>query len=79
MLRLCQKYFGTQGSWKTSSPTTCWVILQSKLPRKLKDTGNFTIPYIIGNFADEKALVDLRESINLIPCTIFKMLGLEEW
>ena len=56
----------------------CSAILQRKLPQKLKDPASFTIPCIIGNSIFEKALCDLGESINLMPLSIFRQLGLGE-
>ena len=54
----------------------CSAILQRKLPQKLKDPGSFTIPCTIGNAIFERALCDLGASINLMPLSIFKRLGL---
>ena len=56
----------------------CSVILQRKLPQKLKDPSNFTIPYTIGNSIFERALCDLGASINIMLLSIFKWLGLGE-
>ena len=56
----------------------CSAILQRKLPQKLKDPGSFTIPCTIRNAIFERALCDLGASINLIPLSIFKRLGLGE-
>lgn len=56
----------------------CLAILQNKLPSKLKDTGSFTIPCTIGDSYFEKALCDLGASINLMPFSVFKKLGLGE-
>ena len=56
----------------------CSAILQRKLPQKLKDQSSFTIPCTIGNAIFEKALCDLGASINLMPLSIFKRLGLGE-
>ena len=56
----------------------CSTILQRKLPQKLKDPGSFTIPCTIGNAIFERALCDLGASINLMPLSIFKRLGLGE-
>ena len=56
----------------------CIAILQRKLPQKLKDPGSFTIPCTIGNAIFERALCDLGASINLMPLSIFKRLGLGE-
>ena len=56
----------------------CSAILQRKLPQKLKYPGSFTIPCTIGNSIFEKALCDLGESINLMPLSILRRLGLGE-
>ena len=50
----------------------CSVILQRKLPQKLKDQGSFTILCTIGNSIFERALCDLGASINLMPLSIFR-------
>ena len=56
----------------------CSAILQRKLPQKLKDPSSFTIPYKIGNSIFKRALCDLGASINLMPLSIFRRLGLGE-
>ena len=56
----------------------CSAILQKKLPHKLKDPGSFTIPCTIRNSIFERALCDLGTSINLMPLSIFRQLGLGE-
>ena len=56
----------------------CSAILQRKLPQKRKDPGSFTIPCTIGNAIFERALCDFGASINLMPLSIFKRLGLGE-
>ena len=56
----------------------CSAILQRKLPQKLKDPGSFTIPCTIKNAIFERALCDLGASINLMPLSIFRCLGLGE-
>ena len=56
----------------------CSAILQRKLPQKLKDPSSFTIPYNIGNSIFKRALCDLGASINLMPLSIFRRLGLGE-
>ncbi|XP_022889017.1 uncharacterized protein LOC111404442 [Olea europaea var. sylvestris] len=43
-----------------------------------KDIGSFTIPCTIENSSFDKALCDLGASINLMPLSVFKKLGLEE-
>ena len=54
----------------------CSAILQNKMPQKLKDPGNFTIPCNIGDLSIKKALCDLGASINLMPYSIYEKLGL---
>ena len=45
----------------------CSAILLNKLPPKLKDSGSFSIPCIIGNLKFDNVLYDLGASINLMP------------
>ncbi|XP_062089686.1 uncharacterized protein LOC133796225 [Humulus lupulus] len=54
----------------------CSAILQRKLPQKLRDPGSFTIPCTIGKFECKHALCDLGASINLMPLSVFRRLGL---
>ena len=56
----------------------CSVILQRKLPQKIKDPGSFTIPCTIRNSIFKRVLCDLGASINLMPLSIFRRLGLGE-
>ncbi|KAH9768811.1 phosphatidylinositol-3-phosphatase myotubularin-1 [Citrus sinensis] len=56
----------------------CTAILQNKLPPKLKDPGSFNIACTIGNCYFDKALCDLGASINLMPFSVLKKLGLGE-
>ncbi|XP_070016947.1 uncharacterized protein [Nicotiana sylvestris] len=54
----------------------CSARVQSKLPPKLKDPGCFTIPLSLGKQEVGRALCDLGASINLMPSSLFKQLGL---
>ncbi|XP_062080518.1 uncharacterized protein LOC133785283 [Humulus lupulus] len=56
----------------------CSAILKSKIPPKLKDLGSFTIPCSIGGRDVGRALCDLGASINLMPMSIFRKLGIGE-
>ncbi|XP_052878831.1 uncharacterized protein LOC128285367 [Gossypium arboreum] len=56
----------------------CSAYLQDKLPPKLKDPGCFTIPCNIGAVYCGKARCDFGASINLMPISIFKKLGIGE-
>ncbi|XP_062100113.1 uncharacterized protein LOC133805989 [Humulus lupulus] len=49
-----------------------------KLPPKLKDPGSFSIPCTIGDSYCGMALCDLGASINLMPMSVFKKLGIGE-
>ncbi|XP_073271525.1 uncharacterized protein [Primulina huaijiensis] len=48
------------------------------IPPKLKDPGSFSIPCMIGDVIFPKALCDLGASINLMPLSVFRKLGLSE-
>ncbi|XP_075478870.1 uncharacterized protein LOC142519727 [Primulina tabacum] len=54
------------------------ALVQNKIPPKLKDPGSFSIPCVIGDIVFHKALCDLGASINLMPLSVFKKLGLRE-
>ncbi|KAL5541145.1 hypothetical protein UlMin_044362 [Ulmus minor] len=67
------------GEFETVALTReCNAVLQNKLPPKLKNPGSFAIPCSIGNRYFGKALCDLGASINLMPMSIFKKLGIGE-
>ena len=54
------------------------VIIQCKTPVKYKDPGCPTISVNIGGTCVEKALLDLGASVNLLPYSVYKQLGLGE-
>ena len=56
----------------------CNAILKRKLSQKMKNPGSFTIPCTIENSIFERALCDLGASINLMPLSILRRLGLGE-
>nr|GEW97054.1 hypothetical protein [Tanacetum cinerariifolium] len=55
----------------------CSAVILKKLPEKLRDPGKFHIPCGFSELKC-KALADLGASINLIPLSIWKKLGLPE-
>ena len=61
-----------------SLSTTCNVVIQKNLPLKMQDPCNFTIPYTLGKYELGKALCDSVASINLMPLSVVKRLGLGE-
>ncbi|XP_060190586.1 uncharacterized protein LOC132619822 [Lycium barbarum] len=56
----------------------CNSRVRSKIPPKLKDPGRFTISITIGNIEVGLVLCDLDASINLMPTSVFRTLGLGE-
>ncbi|XP_073152441.1 uncharacterized protein [Henckelia pumila] len=54
----------------------CSAVLLNKLPPKLQDPGSFSIPCAIGSMSFDKALCDLGASINLMPYSLAKKLGI---
>ena len=54
------------------------AIIQSKYPVKYKDPGSPTISVNIGGNCIDKALLDLGASVNLMPYSVYKQLGLGE-
>ena len=54
------------------------AIIQCKTPVKYKDPGCPTISVNIGGTYIEKALLDLGASVNLLPYSMYKQLGLGE-
>ena len=51
------------------------AVIQQKLPEKIKDLGNFTIPYSIGKYEFKKSLCDSGASINLMPPSMVQRLS----
>ena len=56
----------------------CSAIGTRSLVQKKEDSGGFTIPCTVVSVHFAKALCDLGASINLIPLSIYKKLGLED-
>ena len=54
------------------------AIIQSKNPVKYKDLGSPTISVNIGGNCIDKSLLDLGASVNLLPYSVYKKLGLGE-
>ena len=57
---------------------TCNVVIQQKLPVKMKDPCSFTILCSIGKYECKKALCDYGASINLMPLSVVQRLSLGE-
>ena len=54
------------------------AIIQSRNPVKYKDPGSPTISVNIGGNCIDKSLLDLGSSVNLLPYSMYKQLGLGE-
>ncbi|XP_021771210.1 uncharacterized protein LOC110735344 [Chenopodium quinoa] len=58
-----------------SLTANCSAILSNKLPTKLKDPGNFSIPCSINGIEFDKALCDLGASVSLMPYSVYQKLS----
>ncbi|XP_071734241.1 uncharacterized protein [Rutidosis leptorrhynchoides] len=54
----------------------CLLVLQHGIPPKLGDKGRFTVPCYLQDVQIRNALVDLGASVNLMPYSLFRKLGL---
>ncbi|GKA08303.1 reverse transcriptase domain-containing protein [Tanacetum coccineum] len=54
----------------------CSAIIMNKVPEKLEDPRKFLIPYALQELDKTSALADSGASINLLPHSIYKQLGL---
>ncbi|GJV48536.1 reverse transcriptase domain-containing protein [Tanacetum coccineum] len=60
----------------TTVNAECSAIILNKVPEKLKDPGKFLIPCALQELDRTSALADSGASINLLPHSIYKQLGL---
>ncbi|GKB68397.1 reverse transcriptase domain-containing protein [Tanacetum coccineum] len=61
----------------TTVNAECSAIIMNKVPEKLEDPGKFLIPCALQELDRTSALADSGASINLLPHSIYKQLGLE--
>ncbi|GJS15165.1 reverse transcriptase domain-containing protein [Tanacetum coccineum] len=61
----------------TTVNAECSAIIMNKVPEKLEDSGKFIIPCALQELDRTSALADSGASINLLPYSIYKQLGLE--
>src|SRR6187200_2502775 len=52
------------------------AVLQKCLPEKCKDPGVFTVPCKLGNLYAPRAMLDLGASINVLPYSSYKKMGI---
>ncbi|XP_070048581.1 uncharacterized protein [Nicotiana tomentosiformis] len=60
----------------TELTETYSVVVSRPIAKKLSDPGSFTIPCTIGSYSFAKALCDLGASVNMMPFSIYKKLGI---
>ena len=75
------KYLCTMKRWLNIDKKAFFIeqvssIIQCKTPVKYKDSRCSTISVDIGGLCVEKALLDLGASVNLLPYSVYKQLGL---
>ena len=75
---LCTVKRGFDVNKKAFSTEKVSAIIECKTPMKYKDPGCPTISVSIGGTCLEKALLDLRASVNLLPFSMYQQLGLVE-
>ncbi|XP_021775317.1 uncharacterized protein LOC110739161 [Chenopodium quinoa] len=56
----------------------CSAIIMNKMPPKLKDPGNFSIPCAINKMQIDNSLCDLGASVSLMPYSVYQRLELGE-
>ncbi|GJT12132.1 reverse transcriptase domain-containing protein [Tanacetum coccineum] len=61
----------------TTVNAECSAIIMNKVPEKLEDPGKFLIPCALQELNRTSTLADSGASINLLPHSIYKQLGLE--
>ncbi|GJW89491.1 hypothetical protein Tco_0164831 [Tanacetum coccineum] len=54
----------------------CSALLLNQLPPKEKDPGSFILPFLIGRLDFNNALGDVGVSINIMPFSMYKRLGI---
>ena len=52
------------------------AVLQKRMPPKCKDPGVFTVPCKLGNLYVPRAMLDLGASINVLPYSVYKSIGI---
>ncbi|XP_057734306.1 uncharacterized protein LOC130949665 [Arachis stenosperma] len=80
LMKLNSKLYGTEPLEEKPPVLTKELntLVQQKLPQKLPDPGLFLILCTIGTITIDKALCDLRSSINLMPLFVMERLGIFE-
>ncbi|XP_075082770.1 uncharacterized protein LOC142166899 [Nicotiana tabacum] len=75
---LMSRKFDFQDPATVTLTQTCSAIVTRPVAEKLSDPWSFTISCTIGRYAFAKALCDMTASINLMPLSIYKKLGIHQ-
>ncbi|XP_073152066.1 uncharacterized protein [Henckelia pumila] len=73
---LCTNKRRLRGDEKVSVVENVSAVIKNSLPNNCKDPVMFTMPCVIGNLKIEYAMLDLGESINVMPYSIYCALNL---
>ncbi|XP_009619890.2 uncharacterized protein [Nicotiana tomentosiformis] len=76
MKDLMSRKFDFQDLETITLKQTCSAVVSRPIAEKLSDPRSFTIPCTIDSYAFAKALCDLGASINRMPLSIYKKLGI---
>ncbi|XP_009760886.1 uncharacterized protein [Nicotiana sylvestris] len=76
MKDLMSRKFNFQDLATVTLTQTCSAVVTRHIAEKLSDPGSFTIPCTIGNLVFAKELCHMGASINLMPLSIYKILGI---
>ncbi|XP_015960916.1 uncharacterized protein LOC107484883 [Arachis duranensis] len=80
LMKMHAKFCGTEALEEEPPVLTkeCSVLILKKLPQKMSNPGSFLISCTIGTMTFEKVLCNLGSSINLMPLSIIRRLGILE-
>ncbi|XP_052626783.1 uncharacterized protein LOC111908972 [Lactuca sativa] len=73
---LCTNKRKFKANEKIQVNSNVFVVIQKKLPPKSKDPGIFAIPCTISDLHVESAMLDLGDSINVMPYSVFESLNI---
>ncbi|XP_057719725.1 uncharacterized protein LOC130934155 [Arachis stenosperma] len=80
--KFMKELLSNKRNWKESEIMVlikeCSAIFQQDLPENMQDPGSFLIPCTIGDITIQRALCNLRASINLMPLSFMRKLQIDE-
>ncbi|KAL7593345.1 hypothetical protein Lser_V15G31513 [Lactuca serriola] len=73
---LCTSKKNLKGNQTVKVGENVSAVLQKRLPKKCKDPGVFTVPCKMGNLFVPRAMLDLGASINVLPYSSYRTMGI---